>query len=156
MDVTALSKLYYDQASSSILPKMDSEAANGLTELSGTAQDSGFEKLFSAARDKTKALGAAANSGATDVEHVSKKPAVVDRDSPLYKQCRELEGFLLKNLLSSMRKTVAKTGLMGTSFASDMYEDMLYDEYANSLAASGGFGLADQAYLELSGQRGLT
>jgi flagellar protein FlgJ len=35
-----------------------------------------------------------------------------------------------------------------------MYEDMLYDEYAKTYTENAHFGLADLAYLELTGQRG--
>ena len=35
-----------------------------------------------------------------------------------------------------------------------MYEDMLYDEYARDFTKSANFGLAEMAYLELTGQRG--
>jgi flagellar protein FlgJ len=35
-----------------------------------------------------------------------------------------------------------------------MYEDMLYDEYAKDYTKNAGFGLADQVYLEVTGQRG--
>jgi flagellar protein FlgJ len=35
-----------------------------------------------------------------------------------------------------------------------MYEDMLYDEYAKTYTENAKFGLADLAYLELTGQRG--
>jgi len=37
-----------------------------------------------------------------------------------------------------------------------MYEDMLYDEYAKDLAKNANFGMAEMAYLELTGQRGKT
>jgi flagellar protein FlgJ len=97
-------------------------------------------------------LGEAANSGSVDASRAG-KPKSVDRDSPLYAQCRELETFLMKNLLKSMRATVEKSGLTDSGFAGQMYEDMLYDEYAANLSKTAGFGLADQAYLELSGQR---
>ncbi|MBQ3686363.1 MAG: rod-binding protein, partial [Treponema sp.] len=33
------------------------------------------------------------------------------------------------------------------------YEDMLYDNYAEALTKDAGFGLADQIYIELSGQK---
>ena len=49
-----------------------------------------------------------------------------------------------------MRKTVSKSGLGGNDFASQMYEDMLYDEYAASMTKNAGFGLADQIYLSLA------
>jgi flagellar protein FlgJ len=82
-----------------------------------------------------------------------RKP-VVDRSDGLYEQCEALETFLIKNLLSSMRNTVQKSGLVDGGFAGKMYEDMLYDEYAGVYAKNAGFGFAEMAYLELTGQRG--
>jgi flagellar protein FlgJ len=79
---------------------------------------------------------------------------VVDKSGALYEQCQALETFLIKNLLSSMRNTVQKSGLMDGGFAGKMYEDMLYDEYAGVYAKNAGFGFAELAYLELTGQRG--
>lgn len=80
--------------------------------------------------------------------------AEIDKTSKLYEQCQALEGFLVKNLLDGMRKTVMKSDLMDEGFAGQMYEDMLYDQYATNLTKNSGFGLADMAYLELTGQRG--
>ena len=60
----------------------------------------------------------------------------------------------MKTLLKEMRKTVPEGELGDNSFAGKMYRDMLDDEYASSLSKNAGFGLADMAYLELSGQRG--
>ncbi|MDR2020616.1 MAG: rod-binding protein [Treponema sp.] len=79
---------------------------------------------------------------------------VVDKAGKLYEQCEALETFLVKILLSGLRNTVQKNGLMDDSFAGKMYEDMLYDEYAKDLTRNAGFGLAELAYLELTGQRG--
>ncbi|MDR2375893.1 MAG: rod-binding protein [Treponema sp.] len=77
----------------------------------------------------------------------------VDKTSKLYEQCQELETFLVKNLLTGMRNTVQKSGLIEDGLAGQFYEDMLWDEYAKSFTRNAGFGLADQAYLELTGQR---
>jgi len=87
---------------------------------------------------------------------VSSRHAVIDRDSKLYEQCVELEIFLVKTLISSMRNTVQKSGLIEEGFAGKMYEDMLYDEYARDFALNANFGMAEMAYLELTGQRGKT
>ena len=78
----------------------------------------------------------------------------IDRTSQLYEQCVELEIFLVKTLISSMRNTIQKSGLIEESFAGKMYEDMLYDEYARDFTQNAQFGLAEMAYLELTGQRG--
>jgi flagellar protein FlgJ len=83
----------------------------------------------------------------------AQKP-LIDRTDKLYEQCEALETFLVKTLLSSMRNTVRKSGLVDEGFAGKMYEDMLYDEYAKDYTKNAGFGLADQVYLEVTGQRG--
>jgi len=105
------------------------------------------------ALDFGKPLGAAANSGAKDAEHAGRKTARIDRTDKLYEQCRELETFLIKNLLSGLRKTVEKSELSDGGFAGRMYEDMLWDKYAESMSRNAGLGLADQVYLELNGKR---
>ena len=79
----------------------------------------------------------------------------IDRDSELFKQCLDLETFLVKNLVTSMRGTVQKSGLVEQGFAGEMYEDMLYDEYSKEFTKNANFGMADLAYLELTGQRGM-
>ena len=62
---------------------------------------------------------------------------------------------MMKMMLSSMRDTIHHTSLFGkeNDFARGMYEDMLYDNYAEALTKNTNFGLADQIYLELSGLR---
>jgi flagellar protein FlgJ len=78
----------------------------------------------------------------------------VDKNSELYEQCLELETFLIKTLITGMRNTVQKTGLVEEGLAGKMYEDMLYDEYARDFTRNANFGLAEMAYIELTGQRG--
>jgi flagellar protein FlgJ len=82
------------------------------------------------------------------------KKAVVDKAGQLYEQCEALETFLIKNLVKSMRSTIQKSELIDTGFAGEVYEDMLYDEYAGSFSKNAHFGFAEMAYLELTGQRG--
>ncbi|MCL2832937.1 MAG: rod-binding protein [Treponema sp.] len=82
--------------------------------------------------------------------------AVIDKTSKLYETCQELETFLLKNLISSMRSTIQKSNLIDTGYAGGVYEDMLYDEYAKDFSKNAGFGFAEMAYMELTGQRGKT
>ena len=82
------------------------------------------------------------------------KNTTIDRTDKLYEQCQALETFLVKNILNSMRKNVMKSTLIDTGFAGEIYEDMLWDEYAKEYTKNAGFGLADLAYLELTGQRG--
>jgi len=78
----------------------------------------------------------------------------IDRDSELFQQAQELESFLVKTLVNGMRSTVQRSDLIEQGFAGRMYEDMLFDEHARNLSRNAGFGLAELAYLELTGQRG--
>jgi flagellar protein FlgJ len=89
-------------------------------------------------------VGAAANSG---------QKGKIDKTSKLYEQSMELESYLVKMMLSSMRSTINKSSLSGKNdFAGKMYDDMMYDELSRDVTRSAGFGLADQVYLQLSHQ----
>ncbi|AEF85642.1 putative flagellar protein [Treponema primitia ZAS-2] len=100
-----------------------------------------------------EAAGDRAASETRTIPFSTRKP-VIDREDKLYEQCLSLETFLVKTLITGMRGTVQKSGLMDDSFAGNMYEDMLYDKYAETYTKNAKFGLADMAYLELTGQRG--
>jgi flagellar protein FlgJ len=79
----------------------------------------------------------------------SSRTAPIDKTDKLYQLCLELETFLVKNILTGMRNTVQKSGLIDDSFAGKMYEDMLYDEYAKDYTKNANFGLAEMAYRQL-------
>ena len=105
-----------------------------------------FVGTFDKVTDKyANPQGAAANQANPNVQQ--KK---IDKTSKLYEKAMELESFFIKQMLSSMRKTVNKASLGNNDFAANMYEDMLYDEYATSMTKNAGFGLADQIYMQLS------
>lgn len=106
---------------------------------------SGFSGTFTSESDK-KSLptGAAANQANPHVQ-----PKTIDRTSKLYEKSLEMESYIVKMMLSEMRKTVMKANGQD-SYAKSMYEDMLYDEYATMMTKNAGFGLADQMYLQLS------
>ena len=93
----------------------------------------------------------ASQSGSVSAVTSAKTP--VDKASKLYELCMELETFLIKNLIKSMRGTVQKTKLIDTGFAGEIYEDMLYDEYAKTFAHNANLGFAELAYRELAGLR---
>ena len=119
---------------------------------------SNFEKMLRKTAPQSAADTAPAPSSADAAESASpsSKFAKIDKTDKLYEQCLELEIFLVKTLISSMRNTVQKSGLINEGFAGKMYEDMLYDEYARDFAKNANFGMAEMAYLELTGQRGKT
>lgn len=61
----------------------------------------------------------------------------------------QLESLLLYELLKSARGTVMKTGLLDSQ-ATKMFEDMLDEERAAQMARSGGMGLAELIYEQMS------
>lgn len=106
---------------------------------------SGFSGMFKTTSDShSNPVGAAANQANSHVEQ--KK---IDRTSKLYEKSMELENYFVKQVLSSMRKTVSKSAYGGNGMAGEMYEDMLFDEYSINMTKNAGFGLADQIYLSL-------
>lgn len=106
----------------------------------------GFDGTFTNPSDKNSLpVGAAANQANPSV-----KTRTIDRTSPLYEKSLEMESYIVKMMLSEMRKTVIPAD-GEQSNEKKMYEDMLYDEYATSMTKNAGFGLADQMYLQLSG-----
>ena len=103
----------------------------------------GFAGTYTLDSDKTAAVtGAAANQANPHVQ-----ARTIDKTSELYEKALELESFFVKQMLNEMRKTIIKAN--ESDFAQNMYEDMLFDEYATAMTKNAGFGLADQIYLSL-------
>lgn len=90
------------------------------------------------------ALSSAKNAGPSN----GKGP--VDKSSKLYKVSQEFEAIFIKQMLNVMRKSVSKSGLLDGGMAEEIFEDMLYDEYAKKMAVTGSFGIADMIYKQLN------
>ncbi|MDR3343303.1 MAG: rod-binding protein [Treponema sp.] len=144
MGVETVGSLYLDDVrlGSSALGNKGKNSAAGKSR----GNDTGFDRLLE--KVQTGVQPAKESSAA-----VNKKP-VIDKTDKLYEQCEALETFLIKNLINGMRNTVQKSELLEGGFAGDMYEDMLYDEYAKDFTKNARLGFAELAYLELTDQRG--
>lgn len=80
----------------------------------------------------------------------ARKPAI-DRNSELYKASQDFEALFIKQMLDVMRKTIHhEDDLLGGGLGQDVYEDMLYNEYAKKMASTAQFGLADIIYKQVS------
>ncbi|MDR0382638.1 MAG: rod-binding protein [Spirochaetaceae bacterium] len=112
------------------------------------------DRMSAGGADFSKFLKADAPDKEAEGVRPSLAKPFIDKNDKLYEQCEALETFLLKTLINGMRKTVDKSEFNKGGFAGEMYEDMLYDEYAKDFTRNAKFGLAELAYLELSGQRG--
>lgn len=71
-------------------------------------------------------------------------------DEKIKQACSDFEAIFIKQMLDSMRKTVEKTSLLGGGMAEEIFEDMIYDEYAKKMSNTGNFGLKDILYRQLS------
>jgi flagellar protein FlgJ len=134
-------------------------AANGLRPADMTDPRKQFSRLLNEAAANGGARGNttardSASADDTAAPHIMPRQTHIDKTDKLYEQCQALETFLVKNILTAMRKNVMKSSLIDTGFAGEIYEDQLWDEYAKAYTEKAGFGLADLAYLELTGQRG--
>ncbi len=79
-----------------------------------------------------------------------RQPAI-DRKSKLYEVSQQFEAIFIKQMLDAMRQTLNKEDdLFNGGMSQDIFEDMLYDEYANKMAQTAQFGLADTIYRQLS------
>ena len=71
-------------------------------------------------------------------------------DEKIKQACSDFEAIFIKQMLDAMRKTVDKTSLLGGGMAEEIFEDMIYDEYAKKMSNTGNFGLKDMLYRQLS------
>ncbi|HZK19481.1 MAG TPA: rod-binding protein [Treponemataceae bacterium] len=154
--VTANAKSQNEINAFQVLVEQAKKASANVSTLSTSAKNTsgrlngdyttGFSNTFTAESDKTAtAQGFAANSGASTNK-------TIDKTSTLYEKSMELENYLVKMMLSSMRKTLHGTNINGEdkTYAQNMYEDMLYDQLSIEMTKQAGLGLADQIYLELA------
>lgn len=71
-------------------------------------------------------------------------------DAKLKKACQEMESVFLNMLLKSMRSTIAKTELGGSTLQQDTMQSMFDMEMTRNMAAAGGAGIADMMYRSLT------
>ena len=73
----------------------------------------------------------------------------IGSEKGIEKVSRDFESVFLHKLLTAMRKTVPKSGLLD-SFASDMYQSMMDEEIAKEMSTKKGMGMGEMIYNELS------
>ena len=74
-----------------------------------------------------------------------------DKEAKLEKACRDFEAIMIKQLLTSMRKSIPRDGLFGNdSFARETFQEMSDDQLARQMAQGRGMGIAEAMYEQLS------
>ncbi len=74
-------------------------------------------------------------------------PSKKQDESKLKEACEQFESLFLSQMLKEMKKSVPKAD--DASKEQDTYDEMMYDEIAKSMAASGGVGMASVLYQQV-------
>ncbi len=72
------------------------------------------------------------------------------KEKKLRKACHDFEALMLKQMLTTMRKSIPKDGILQGGYSSDMYQSMHDDALAQEMAKGRGMGLGDSLYRQLS------
>jgi len=85
---------------------------------------------------------------------VSAKQDLTGTDTRLRNACQQVESFFWNQLLAAMDQTIPDDGVLGASFAKDVWQDMQNQQYALLLAQqNSGNSLSDVLYQQLSSQQ---
>lgn len=118
--------------------------------MSNTNYDSAHASADSAQfEQKLKAL--------TDKAETAEKAGIVGtaadkQDKALKEACKGFEAMFLSMMYKQMRATVPEDKLFGESNGQKIFQDMRDSELMKNVAESGGVGLADMMYRQLSPQ----
>lgn len=69
----------------------------------------------------------------------------------IMKACKEVEAYFLNVMFREMRKTVPSGGFIKKSQAEEIFQDMLDEQVSKNAAESGGIGLAQAMYKQMTG-----
>ena len=86
------------------------------------------------------------------VENTSEENVANDKEfqkKRLREVSEDFESLMINQMLKEMRKTVNKSGLVDGGMAEEIFEDMLYDEYAKEFSKTKTFGLAEIIYNQI-------
>ena len=82
---------------------------------------------------------------------LSAGPGSVKPEDTLMKAAREFEGYVLGLLLRNMGKQIGRSGLFHSTYQSGFYQDMFFQELANSISTNGrGLGIADVIFNDIN------
>ncbi len=71
-------------------------------------------------------------------------------EKKLWDTCIEVESLFVAKMFKEMRNSVEKTEWINGGFAEEIFEDMLYDEYALQVSKNSTIGMAKMIYEEMS------
>jgi flagellar protein FlgJ len=81
----------------------------------------------------------------------SRSGAETPVDPKLKTACDDMEALFIHHMLSEMRKTIPKSGLVDGGRAEEIYTSLMDVELAKNMASSGGLGLSTLLLEQMSG-----
>lgn len=119
-------------------------------DMGGISSMGNYQRLQSQVQENKSRLGQ--GGGESELSKLGDS-AKKTEDDRLKEVCKDFQSIFVKQMLDSMRKTVNKEGLMSGGHAEEIFEDMLYDEYAEQISNTADLGLDDIMYQQLSQQK---
>lgn len=86
--------------------------------------------------------------GSAKADNISAKSE--KKDKKLWDTCIDFESIYVGQMFSAMRETVHKGDLLHGGRAEEIFEDFLYDEYAEMTSKNSNLGIAEMLYKQLS------
>jgi flagellar protein FlgJ len=105
--------------------------------------------------NKQKDIEQKLNQKSTEFKSMLNDAIAHKQDKPIDKKlmdvCIEMESLFVYQMLKEMRKTLHKENdMLHGGMAQEIFEDMLYNEYALQMSKTANFGLAKTLYDQLS------
>lgn len=100
--------------------------------------------------DKSKIPLAQRTGELEKLDQLKRQTKASKDERQLKEACQDFEAIFIKQLLDGMRKTVPRTELFERTLGEEIFEDMLYTEYAKIMSRRGSLGIADLLFKQLS------
>jgi flagellar protein FlgJ len=97
-----------------------------------------------------KLLGKISSSDVSNPTNIKEEIKKDPYRKKLFDASVEFESMFVKLMLNQMRKTVEKQNMIHGGYAEDIFEDMLYDEYAKNISKNESLGIAEQIYTSMA------
>ena len=87
-----------------------------------------------------------------DFNEILRKANQEKKEKELLAACQQLEAVFINKVMESMRAAIPRSDLINRGFATDVWESMLYEEYAQQMSKTGTLGIGQMLYKQLSAQ----
>jgi flagellar protein FlgJ len=120
-----------------------------ITNSSSSLKNKSFEELLK--EQLTPNIeGKISSSNITFPKNIKEEVAQDPYRKKLYDASVEFESIFVKMMLKEMKTSIHKSNLIHGGHAEEIFEDMLYDEYAKNISQNDSIGIAEQVYSSLS------